>query len=138
MKVENPVKMEDSTVKTLEDAFARGCNVTEACLFANISRQTYYNWIESYPEQKERFDILGEKVKMKAKLNIAQKVEDGDVDTSKWYLERKGKDEGFSPRQELTGKDGKDLSVQVVNYADTTTPQLPAENVSTTAIKGHR
>ena len=57
-----------------------------------------------------------------AKVNIKNKIIEGDIETSKWILPKREK-EDYSERQELTGKDGKDLIVQPVNYANTiTTP----------------
>ena len=52
-------------------------------------------------------------------------------DTAKFVAERLGKDEGYSTRSEITGKDGKDLIVQTINYADTTAPQIPTETIPT-------
>ena len=44
--------------------------------------------------------------KYKAKKVIVEAIEAGDKQQANWWLERKGKDEGFSTRQELTGADG--------------------------------
>jgi len=57
-EVTNPIKLDDETVKTIEEYLALDCSIEEVCLMANITRQTYYNWINSFPELKERFDIL--------------------------------------------------------------------------------
>ena len=44
-KVGRPSKKDDErfdAVRKLLAAFWRGCNVTEACIYAGISRETYY------------------------------------------------------------------------------------------------
>ena len=49
--------MDDLTVKKLEEAFSLGCSDLEACLMANISKQTLYNYQDKNPEfvgRKER------------------------------------------------------------------------------------
>lgn len=51
-------------------------------------------------------------------------------DTAKFIAERLGKGE-YSNRTEMTGAEGKDLTVNVVNYANTT-PQLHSEELPTT------
>lgn len=89
----------EEQVKLLEEAFAYGADVRAACYYANISRQTYYNWIASFPELAERFDTLREKTPMLAYKVIHNKLEEGDNDTAKWLLERKRKSE-FSTKVE--------------------------------------
>lgn len=92
----------------LESAFLKGMNNREACFLADISESLFYEVCKNNPGIKERFEMLAENVKVQAKQNVYEKVVVGDVETSKWYLERRSKAE-FSPRQELSGTDGKDL-----------------------------
>lgn len=99
MEVTNPVKMDEATVKKLEEAFLRGKDISCACLEANISRKTYYNWIDSFPDLAERFHILQQNTSSLAYDNVYNKLKDGDLDTSKWLLERKKKNE-FSTKTE--------------------------------------
>ena len=47
--------------------------------------------------------MLKKKPNLKAKMNILAKVNQNDVDASKWWLERKSKDE-FSTKQERDTK----------------------------------
>jgi hypothetical protein len=101
-EVENPLNF-DETVKLLDEAFMMDCSIEEACFLAKISRQTYYNWIESFPEYKERFDNLRSNLRLKAKKNISKELDNGDKDISKWYLERRDKD--FKPKSDLTSGD---------------------------------
>lgn len=42
----------------LEQAFSLGCNITEACCYAGIHRNTYHIWVKQKPELKERFEEL--------------------------------------------------------------------------------
>ena len=63
-------KLDDITVKKLEEAFAMDCTVGEACLFAGISRQTYYTWIKENPELLDRFEHLRETPVLKARSTI--------------------------------------------------------------------
>ena len=114
--VTNPVKMDDLTVKKLEEAFSIGADVRAACCYANISHTTYYNWIKSFPEYEERFATLRDKPILKAYNTINRGLD--QIETAKWYLERKAKDE-FSTRAELTGKDGKDLPQPIINVIPT-------------------
>lgn len=100
------MKFNEDTVRKLEESFAIGASVSEACYYADISRETYYRWEKENPELKEKYDRLKEKPVLKARQTIAKALD--NVDVAKWYLERKLKGE-FSLRSELTGKDGADL-----------------------------
>ena len=98
--------MTEITIKKLEEAFAIGCSDVEACLMANISTVTLYAYQKNNPEFINRKETLKEKPFLKARKTIVDDLD--DVNTAKWYAERKKKEE-FSSRSELTGKDGTDL-----------------------------
>jgi hypothetical protein len=99
-------KLDAITVKKLEEAFAMDCTVGEACLYAGISRTTYYAWIKDNPELANRFEELRETPVLKARSTIIKGLD--NVGTSQWYIERKRKNE-FASRQEHTGADGQPL-----------------------------
>lgn len=95
--IQNEERIDQEAVKKLEEAFSIGADISAACFFANISRQTYYNWAKSFPELAERFDSLRERPVMRAYKTIAENL--GKPETARWYLERKRKDE-FSTKTE--------------------------------------
>jgi len=100
-----PTVMTQDTVNKLEEAFSRGLSVSNACIFANISKQTYYDYAEKTEGFIDRNQALQQKPLIKSIFIISDALEGGDLSTAKWYAERKAKDE-YSLRQELTGKDG--------------------------------
>lgn len=85
------MKLNDTTVNKLEVAFAIGASVSEACYYADISRQTYYNWEKGNRKLKEKFDRLKELPILKARRTINDNL--SNVETAKWFLEKKRKDE---------------------------------------------
>ena len=85
--------MTDAVIKKLEEGFMYDLNIGEACLFAGISRRTFENYVNKKPKMKEHFEMLRENVRMKAKINIANKIKRGDIDTSKWELEHRAPEE---------------------------------------------
>lgn len=93
-EVKTESKLSDAKPK-LEYAFSIGCDVSAACLYADISRDTYYRWIDKYPELSDRFELLREKPILKAHEAINDKLNEGDEHVAKWYLERRSKD--FKP-----------------------------------------
>jgi len=101
-----PTIMTDDVVAKLEDAFSKGCTITEACLLSGISRDSYYDYIKINPEFSNKVEMLKENVALHARMNLAASIKAGDLADSKWYLERKKKDE-FSlkteSKTEITG-----------------------------------
>lgn len=96
-------------MQELKNSFRDGLNNTEACLDANISQRIFYNVLEKNEKLKEYFELLRNNVNKIAKQNIVKQIRDKkDIELSKWWSERKNKEE-FSTRQEQTGKDGSPL-----------------------------
>lgn len=98
-KVGRPSKKDDDgfgPVSKLLAAFWRGCNVTEACNYADISRETYYKWTSENPELSDTFAMARTKVSENAKAIIVNAIDHGDINAAKWWLERRNKKE-FGP-----------------------------------------
>ena len=112
-----PTIMTDETVKKLKEGFSQGFSVDNACIWADISKQTFYDYCKKNPNFLDYCRSLQKKPLIKSILVINKALNDGDVSTAKWYAERKAKDE-FSLRQELTGEDGEpikqDVKIEVV------------------------
>ena len=107
-----PTKMTPELVEKLERAFGMGFTDDQACLFVGIDKHTLYSYCDKFPEFSTKKELLKKKPDLKAKLNIVNAINSKDssisLPTSKWWVERKLKDE-FSLRVENTGRDGKDL-----------------------------
>ena len=87
------ISVTPEVVKLLTKAFSIGCSVNEACLYANISKPTFYKHFPVDSKMFNHFMSLRDKPLMKARINIEEAVQEGDLETSKWYAERKAKDE---------------------------------------------
>ena len=107
-----PQIMTETTIQKLEEGFLKGLNVMECCLWANISKSTYYNFVEERPEYLDRFEQLKSNTRMIAKMNLYDKIQGGDDYNSRWYLERTSDEFNPKQKQELTGKDGNPIEVQ--------------------------
>jgi hypothetical protein len=109
-----PTKMTTETLDRLKAAFLMGCSDIEACQFADISKTALYNYQNENPDfvdQKERWK---EQLTLKARSVIAKALNNNEIDTAKWYMERKRKSE-FSIREEFTGADGESLQGVTLN-----------------------
>lgn len=102
-EVGRPTVMTDEVIQKLEYAFMRGMTDREACLYANIATSTLYNYCNGNPSFLERKEDLKQHPTAKARLNVTEAIENGDADMSKWWLERKARDE-FSTKQTIGGE----------------------------------
>ena len=98
--VGRPTVMTPEIISKLEEAFSIGATDKEAIFVANISSTTFYKYCQENPEFAERKERLKDMPKYKARKNIVDKINSGDVPTSQWYAERKAKEE-FSNRTDL-------------------------------------
>lgn len=96
-----PRKITEAVLRKLEEGFMIGLTDRECCLYADIGPTTLYEYCQENPEFANRKEILKEQPKIKAKMNIIQAMyKYKDTDLSKWYLERKSKDE-FGTKQTI-------------------------------------
>lgn len=95
-----PTVMTPDIIYKLEEAFAIGCPDLEACLLAGIGKTTLYNYQQDNPEFVERKEALKNSPALHARKNLAASIASGDLADSKWYLERKKRDE-FGAKQDI-------------------------------------
>ena len=96
-------------MEELKKAFAMGFTDDEACLYADVWVRAFYDYCTENEDFRELKELLKQKPKMKAKINVLESINSKNplatkekLETSKWYLERKAKDE-FSLRSEVEG-----------------------------------
>ena len=65
-----PCEMTEEKVKKLEEAFALDCTIAEACFYADITKPTYYAWIEKNPALLTRFEALRENPVLLARQSV--------------------------------------------------------------------
>lgn len=104
-EIGRPVKFDDTLVQKLEEAFALDCSIPEACFYANISKQTYYNHVDGKGDDGtkpkdlfDRFEALRNKPILMARQTVVKALKD-NPDMAMKYLERKARNE-FSTRSE--------------------------------------
>ncbi len=84
-----PTIVKNEYVKKLETAFNNGANVSEACSYAGISRQVFYNHLKGSVEFFDKMQTAVYSPKLKALKIIMQSINKGDVGTAKWLLEKR-------------------------------------------------
>lgn len=97
-----PPIITDELVRKLEMDFAMGLTDMEACAKEDIKPRTFYDYCAANEDFAQRKEQLKKMVGIKAKLNLIEAINKGDIDLSKWYAERKLED--FKPKQEISGE----------------------------------
>lgn len=105
-----PTKMTPETLEKLRQAFLFGATNDEACAYAEIHRDTLYDYMKKNPEYSYLVEQYKENPILKAKKTVMNSLDDPKV--SQWYLERRAKE--FKPKQDLTTND-KDLPTPILN-----------------------
>lgn len=99
-----PKSITPEIVKKLEEAFSNALTDVEACLYAGVSTSAFYRYCEEHLDFREWKEELKKKPNIRAKLNILKGVNAGDINDSKWWLERKAKDEfGLKNEMKVSG-----------------------------------
>ena len=77
------------------------CNISKACEAANISRKTYYRWIEDQ-EFKDQVEAVKEGLIDHVEHQLLQKIDSGDTTAIIFFLKTRAKDRGYVEKQEIT------------------------------------
>lgn len=94
-----PTVMTESAIAKLEQAFAIDATVEEACSYADISRDSFYDYLKRNPKFSDRIADLRNRPVLSARQTLVKAV-DKDPEMALKYLERKRKLE-FSTKQEV-------------------------------------
>lgn len=92
-------------VGLLVAAFENGLTVNDACKYAGIGRDAYYEGLKKNTEFADKMHQAQAKLGFKAREVVAQQIFNGNERVAMWWLERRAKEE-FSTRKEVTGDDG--------------------------------
>src|SRR3990167_10549237 len=87
-----PTDFTKETVNKLEQAFAIDCSVEEACSYAEISRQAFYDWIKKNPVFADRIADLRERPVLAARQRAVKGINE-TYGNAMDYLKQKRRDE---------------------------------------------
>lgn len=87
-----PTKINPIVVKKLEEAFSLGCTDEEACIYADICKQTLYNLQDKNQEFLDRKELLKNKPVLEARKAVISSFKSNPNIAFK-YLEKRKADE---------------------------------------------
>lgn len=86
------------------DLLKNGATILQVCEFVGIAPETYYNYGKSHKYFLNKMNIARNSIVLQAKKNIAQDIDRGSIETSKWHLEHTE----YRPK-EVTAFEDKDI-----------------------------
>jgi|TARA_R100000084_G_scaffold30359_1_gene11048 hypothetical protein len=105
--------------KFLEVFASKMGNVSKACKSANISRQTFYDWMKDQ-SFSEKVDEVKEGLLDFAEHQLLSNIKEGKTAEILFYLKTKGKKRGYIERQEVDTVGDKMFEVKILkNETDT-------------------
>lgn len=109
----------ETIIQSLKPYLEASLSRNKACEAIGLTPSTLSNWVTADPALGMRLQGWENTLNILAMQNIADaltkegEMDDARKETSKWWLERRMKNE-FSTRQENTGADGKELPVPIL------------------------
>tara|TARA_R100000482_G_scaffold81386_2_gene32120 strand:- start:28 stop:399 length:372 start_codon:yes stop_codon:yes gene_type:complete len=76
-------------------------NISEGCKAINISRQTYYRWIDDDQDFESKCQNVSESLMDLAENRLLEKINDYDTTSIIFFLKTKGRKRGYQEKQEL-------------------------------------
>lgn len=108
-KIGRPTKLTPAVVSKLEDAFKIGCNTLEACAHAEISRDTYYKFVEKNQEISDRFEEMKQQPVLKARQTVFKNLNNPKI---AWDYLQKSRPEEFRERTESVSFNHSDINLK--------------------------
>jgi hypothetical protein len=105
------MKSKEKFIENFKKSFG---NISLACEASQVSRQTYYNWINSDEDFKKECVYIEERNLDFAEMKLINAIREGRTAELLFYLKTKGKSRGYVERQEITGASGQKLFEVVI------------------------
>lgn len=105
-----PRRINPETLTKLEYAYSLGCSDREAALYAEIGYSTLTTYLSNNPDFRERRESLKDSMIIKALEANKKLLEDGDPIQTRWYLERRKREE-FTLSQDINITASGNLSI---------------------------
>jgi len=82
------------------EAYKRKLTITRACEAVGITRRTFYNWLNTDPEFRARFEETREALIDLAEAKLFELIKRGNLGAIIFYLKTQAKHRGYTDRPE--------------------------------------
>jgi len=84
----------------LEAYKTKMCNISKACKGINITRRTYYNWLDKFPKFKEQVKEVKDSLDDMVESQLLKNVEKGNQKAIEFWLTNNKRDK-YSNKQDI-------------------------------------
>ena len=89
-------------------------NISAMARAFQVSRQAIYDYISNKPDLKQMIQDERESMLDDAESEIYKQIRKGNTTALIFFLKTQGKQRGYVERNEITGKDGQEVTIKVV------------------------
>lgn len=86
-------KKTPEVVRKLVAAFHNDYDLSDALVYASISKTTYYDWLKKDKKFSEEIEASKHVLSMRCKMVITDRINNGDVKAAMWWLEHRRPEE---------------------------------------------
>lgn len=109
-------KATDERLTALLNALRAGNTRSAACSFAEISRQTFYRWLEEDTTFRDSVEKAEADAEVRYVAQVAKAATNGTWQAAAWWLERRRQDAfALHSKVEMTGKDGGPIETRSIS-----------------------
>lgn len=88
--------------------------IAPTCRGAHITRYTFYAWVKEDKEFADRVKQIQESAVDFVESKLYEKIKEGDTTAIIFYLKTKGKQRGYSEKQDINFNTDNNLKIEVV------------------------
>jgi len=112
-----PCTVTPQVIAKLEDAFKKWYTDEKACIIADVSLDSLKRYCAKNPDFRTWKEMIKKQPSITAQEVLVSKVNEWDLESAKWWLERKDKEEFDKNREEPKGNFFQNVQIQI-NYVD--------------------
>lgn len=99
-------KVTEEVMRDIERAVGWGWSLANACDYADVAERTFYDYQKANPGFRMKLDLIRQRPELAARRTVAERLEEGDLSTSKWFLGRRVPE--FNPRATMVVQGGQE------------------------------
>lgn len=94
----------EKIIELMKPKLKLGYSITKACKVIGFPQSTFATWLQNDRELRLKVFSWKNNISDKARKNLKEKILSGSEEESRWWLERKEKDEFSTRTEEITAE----------------------------------
>jgi hypothetical protein len=107
-------RQREEIFQSLKPYFTLGYDVKNACILAQVPYTTITTWLEKDNSLRIQVQSWQNMVNAKARQNVVKAINEGDQAESKWWLERKERNDFSTKSEQDITSNGRELGIIIL------------------------